>query len=869
MTLVGSRRHARPRWLLLLIAVVALSVVAGSIALAAPSNYLQYGDTNIRYDGSSGTFDWANSGPNRTTTAGVISVNGTGGLFDGGTLGANNATPPGPPSLTAAAQAALTAGTISDADFIVDPISSDTTSCGSGDPSTFAGAGSETNGGLISTFTYGTSGNTPPKNDLSNVYAMAANSDGSEIFFGAERIVNNGDSHIDFEFLQAQVKIGPSACSGTFAASSFNATTGVSINNRTQGDMLLSVDFTNGGAFGGATLYRWQCDRVYTSTNDNKVCNPPASGKSVPHYEPVPAASPLLDNVKFAVNAGATALPGGGWVHRNSDGSPRADVIQNAFMEGAIDLTGLDFDGCIQTLLPHTRSSQSFTAVLKDFAAVEFDTCRTPSVTTQVKKTSDNSNVANNATVPVGTSVYDTASLSNATPDAGGTVTYRVFTDNTCETEIASFANTKTVTNGTVPQSDALVLNTAQTYYFQATYSGDTSTGGKNRGPVSSGCLTEVVTAEQFTPTITTSIKLASDNTALGNPANGTIPTTVYDTATLTNASPTAGGTVTYRLYTNSTCTTISTAPTLGAVPADGYTVTVTIGVVPQSANVTFNAAGTWYFQASYSGDAFNVATTSACTSEQIIIAPNTPSIATSIKLASDGSSLGNPANGTIPTTVYDTATLTNATANAGGTVTYRLYTNSACTTISTAPTLGAVPANGYTVTVTNGVVPQSANVTFNAAGTWYFQATYSGDANNTGPVSSACTSETIVVAPNTPALATTPAVQINDSATLTGLTSDAGGTLTFYLFAPTNPTCDFAGAIAFTDARPVTATAGSFSASTAYQAATSGTWRWVVKYTGDGNNTAVNSGCNEETVDVTITVRTASTVSGFTAQIL
>src|SRR4051794_17912431 len=60
------------------------------------------------------------------------------------------------------------------------------------------------------------------------------------------------------------------------------------------------------------------------------------------------------------------------------------------------------------------------------------------------------------------------------------------------------------------------------------------------------------------------------------------------------------------------------------------------------------------------------------------------------------------------------------------------------------------------TNTVVNGVAPDSKAHTFNAAGTFYFRAVYSGDANNTGPVNSGCAAEPIVVNPNTPSVTTT-----------------------------------------------------------------------------------------------------------------
>src|SRR4029078_9891628 len=71
--------------------------------------------------------------------------------------------------------------------------------------------------------------------------------------------------------------------------------------------------------------------------------------------------------------------------------------------------------------------------------------------------------------VPAGTSVFDTATLSSASPDAGGTVTYAVYTDNTCTTLAGSqpVPATVTVTNAVVPPSGGVVLPPGS-YFFQA-----------------------------------------------------------------------------------------------------------------------------------------------------------------------------------------------------------------------------------------------------------------------------------------------------------------------------------------------------------------------------------------------------------------
>ena len=101
---------------------------------------------------------------------------------------------------------------------------------------------------------------------------------------------------------------------------------------------------------------------------------------------------------------------------------------------------------------------------------------------------------------------------------------------------------------------------------------------------------------------------------------------------------------------------------------------TVTNAVVPPSAPVSFLAAGGYFWQATYSGDANNTAATSVCASEPITITPNGPTISTALSASSAG----------IGTGVHDSASLSGATANAGGTVTYTVYTDSTCTTRAT-----------------------------------------------------------------------------------------------------------------------------------------------------------------------------------------
>jgi hypothetical protein len=190
----------------------------------------------------------------------------------------------------------------------------------------------------------------------------------------------------------------------------------------------------------------------------------------------------------------------------------------------------------------------------------------------------------------------------------------------------------------------------------------------------------------------------------------------------------------------------------------------------------------------------------------------------------------------TVGGTVHDSATLTGATANASGTVTYKVYSNATCDS--------ADPIDAGTKTVSNGVVPDSDPVTFNAAGDYYWQAVYSGDANNTG-ATSFCTSEHLVVVKKTTAMTTAQNLIPNDDANLSGATSTAGGTVTFELFSPADADCSETPA--YTQTVNVSGPGTYSTTNTTFIASSEGTWRWKVSYSGDANNEGSTSACGVE----------------------
>jgi hypothetical protein len=283
-----------------------------------------------------------------------------------------------------------------------------------------------------------------------------------------------------------------------------------------------------------------------------------------------------------------------------------------------------------------------------------------------------------------------------------------------------------------------------------------------------------------------------------------------------------------YTVYTDNACSVFANVGS-GAQLGNAGTKTVTNAVVPDSDTVTFNQAGTYYWQAAYSGDGINQPAKSVCTSEVLLVIAS-PTITT----------LLSQSVGAIGDTVHDSATLSGATGNAGGTVTYTVYTDNTCTTSF---------ADGGTVTVTNGVVPDSNGVQFNQAGTFYWQAVYSGDANNNG-ASSDCTSEQLVIAKNAPIGSTAQNLIPNDSATLTGATNNATGTFTFSLFSPSDATCS--GSPAFSQVVTVNGNGTYSTTNTSFLATDQGTWRWLVTYSGDSNNDGFTVACGVEHFTIT-----------------
>ena len=198
------------------------------------------------------------------------------------------------------------------------------------------------------TYTWGP-GNIPPKDEMENVgvhftygsSALGGNEDDLWCLFTADRAVTNGDSYIDFEFLQSDIhRTGVEAGSGGFSSAGPDG-------GRTIGDLLITVEFNNGGSKPNVYVYRWAASLEY-----------------------LPVAFPT-GFIYASSNLFNTSVPfpiydkdpvGDSWIY---------DI--NQWVEGAINLSGLfDLiqDPCVRlsTLFIRTRTSgESGTSELKGF----------------------------------------------------------------------------------------------------------------------------------------------------------------------------------------------------------------------------------------------------------------------------------------------------------------------------------------------------------------------------------------------------------------------------------------------------------------------------------------------------------------------
>ncbi|MBC5993006.1 Ig-like domain-containing protein [Pontibacter cellulosilyticus] len=165
------------------------------------------------------------------------------------------------------------------------------------------------------------------KGDIIN--AGAALVDGCVLRFFADRYAVNGDAAIGFWFYKdPNISLNPD---GTFSGT------------HTDGDILIVVNFVNGGGTAAPVTYIWSSGSlVETSVQGCGITN-----------------TTQMD------------VPSG--LSYQSKSGPAGKYQAGAFFEGYVNLCGSGIDLCFSRFLVETRNSQSLTASLQDFALGSID----------------------------------------------------------------------------------------------------------------------------------------------------------------------------------------------------------------------------------------------------------------------------------------------------------------------------------------------------------------------------------------------------------------------------------------------------------------------------------------------------------------
>ena len=291
----------------------------GSNAGASPTTAFEIDDANIA-EGGAAALDWDSlfgRVPAGGATAPVVAKNPSGFLATG---------------------------------FAEDPMSSDdlpVPPCDpgkKGDLTTLVAGGSDKNGDAINTWEYESNSVPDSKDDITNTYAAAKEDGGHKIFyFGFDRSNTNGSSHFDFEFVKAPMGLNPTG------EDSSGCPKGNVTGSRTVGDILVSMNFTNGGTVGLEDIRLWDGDSYESQTN--------LTGKAG-----------LFNNENGPVACGD-------WRCRDSAGGTITQLPANGMLEGYVDATALGVSGCFSSFNVKSRTSHSWSSELKDFVIGNFNTC--------------------------------------------------------------------------------------------------------------------------------------------------------------------------------------------------------------------------------------------------------------------------------------------------------------------------------------------------------------------------------------------------------------------------------------------------------------------------------------------------------------
>jgi hypothetical protein len=321
------------------------------------------------------------------------------------------------------------------------------------DPDTTAFVSSNKDIDQVNSWSWGTKGLSPPKDDITNAYAKAYHVAGFPandiaghpnvphehlvVYFGADRFADDGDAAMGFWFFRNDVGLGGN---GKF--------TGV----HAVGDVLIQIDYRGAGS-NEIEVFKWvgtggnagggKLQRLAIGTSNNPadtICTAANGAQNIP-----------ADSACITTNILQKSSPWA-YVPKGSDSVGPNTFPPRVFMEGGFDVTALVGNVCFSDFMAETRTSHSETASLKDFALGAFDLC-----SIDVEKTC----VAESQTINPATSKFTTTHLVAIRNDGfGGSLRDVAMTDplavsgNVCTIKSisvdASVPGGATVTSGAV-----------------------------------------------------------------------------------------------------------------------------------------------------------------------------------------------------------------------------------------------------------------------------------------------------------------------------------------------------------------------------------------------------------------------------------
>jgi hypothetical protein len=507
------------------------------------------------------------------------------------------------------------------------------------------------------------------------------------------------------------------------------------------GDVLVVSAFTSGGGVSNITAYRWT-DADGAGPNPGFL-DPNAVGNGGDCQANL-GTDAICATTNGSASPGLNANVTTPWLTANGTSLGHTSA-PSEFFEGGINLTNLHLGNrCFNTFVGDTRSSQSLTATIFDYASGVLGEC-TSSTSTQAKDGSD-ANLTTVAIPATGTlTVKDTATVNveGLNTFAGSVQFYlcgpSTTVISTCSTTgtgagVAIGTGHSITADGSVDQT--ATLTSAGYYCWHAVFSGDADAGVPGSADTGANECFRVTPLQPTIPTQATTGPVdfgskISDTVTLGNTANKPGTDGVGPGGTI-NATRGGGatGNISLTAFGPDSCSTVALATVTIAANGNGA-----YGGANTAFEFTPAAPGEYVFVASYAGDSPNTldAPAVACASQPSNERVTVQQIPSQITTAPSY----------FP---QDSATVTSSVVGnnlpAGGTIIFRLYNSSAnCllhgTTVGqggllyaeTVTPLGAAAAHSFTAATNNQTVRVSA-----ASSALYWRVTYAtGDTAHTG----------------------------------------------------------------------------------------------------------------------------------------